>query len=161
MKRTWLHKFFGLFFIPPNGRAKSAKQLISTVLPFHPYKSWHFWATYLPLLVNVVCERPLTWYHTCANVPFVIGFVTTPFEWKGNKRWCFCPSWLGWLFIELGSIMSKYGCGKNLTPFIMCRKLRDEFRLITKVMTLVKFHVLFPFQYRGFPTSTVGVFLLH
>ena len=36
MKMTWLHKFFGLFFIPANGRAKSAQQLISTVLPFHP-----------------------------------------------------------------------------------------------------------------------------
>ena len=24
-----------------------------------PYKSWHFWTTYPPLLVNVVCERPL------------------------------------------------------------------------------------------------------
>ena len=38
MKMTWLHKFFGLFFIPADGRAKSAQQLISTVLPFHaPY----------------------------------------------------------------------------------------------------------------------------
>ena len=33
---TWLHKFFGLFFIPADGRAKLAQQLISTVLPFHP-----------------------------------------------------------------------------------------------------------------------------
>ena len=33
---TWLHKFFGLFFIPALGRVKSAQQLISTVLPFHP-----------------------------------------------------------------------------------------------------------------------------
>ena len=41
MKMTWLHKFFGLFFIPANGRAKSAQQLISTVLPFHPlYFPW-------------------------------------------------------------------------------------------------------------------------
>ena len=32
---TWLHKFFGPFFIPANGQAKSAQQLISTVLPFH------------------------------------------------------------------------------------------------------------------------------
>ena len=38
---TWLHKFFGLFFIPANGQAKSAQQLISTVLPFHPlYFTW-------------------------------------------------------------------------------------------------------------------------
>ena len=36
MKMLWLHKFFGLFFIPVNGRAKSAQQLIFTVLPFHP-----------------------------------------------------------------------------------------------------------------------------
>jgi hypothetical protein len=35
MKMTWLHKFFGLFFIPVDGQAKSAQQLISTVLPFH------------------------------------------------------------------------------------------------------------------------------
>ena len=28
--------FFGLFFIPADGRAKSAQQLISTMLPFHP-----------------------------------------------------------------------------------------------------------------------------
>ena len=32
---TWLHKFFGLFFIPANGRAKSVQQLI-TMLPYHP-----------------------------------------------------------------------------------------------------------------------------
>ena len=32
---TWLHKFFWLFFIPAQGRAKSAQQLILTVLPFH------------------------------------------------------------------------------------------------------------------------------
>ena len=31
-----LHKLFGLFFIPADGRAKSAQQLISTMLPFHP-----------------------------------------------------------------------------------------------------------------------------
>ena len=38
---TWLHKFFGQFFIPANSRAKSAQQLISTVLPFHPlYFPW-------------------------------------------------------------------------------------------------------------------------
>ena len=29
MKMTWLHKFFGLFFIPTDGRAKSAQQLTS------------------------------------------------------------------------------------------------------------------------------------
>ena len=41
MKMTWLHKFFGLFFFPADGRARSAKQLISTVLPFHPlYFPW-------------------------------------------------------------------------------------------------------------------------
>ena len=41
MKMTWLHKFFGLFFIPADGRAKSAQQLISKVLPFHPlYFPW-------------------------------------------------------------------------------------------------------------------------
>ena len=34
---TWLHKFFGLFFIPADSQAKSAQQLISTVLPFTPY----------------------------------------------------------------------------------------------------------------------------
>ena len=33
MKITWLHKFFGLFFIP----AKSAQQPILTVLPSTPY----------------------------------------------------------------------------------------------------------------------------
>ena len=32
MKMTWLHKFFGLFFIPADGQAKSVQQLISTVL---------------------------------------------------------------------------------------------------------------------------------
>ena len=32
---TWLHKFFGLFFIPADGQAKSAQQLVSAVLPFH------------------------------------------------------------------------------------------------------------------------------
>ena len=38
---TWLHKFFGLFFIPGNGRAKLAQQLISMVQPFHPlYFPW-------------------------------------------------------------------------------------------------------------------------
>ena len=26
---------------------------------FLPYKSWHFWTAYPPLVVNVVCERPL------------------------------------------------------------------------------------------------------
>ena len=37
----WLHNFFGLFFIPAASRAKSAQQLISTVLPFHPlYFPW-------------------------------------------------------------------------------------------------------------------------
>jgi hypothetical protein len=35
MKMTWLHKFFGLFFITDDSRAKSAQQLILTVLPFH------------------------------------------------------------------------------------------------------------------------------
>ena len=53
MEMTWLHKFFGLFFIPANGWAKSAQQLISTVLPFHPlYFPWillwiliELWAT--------------------------------------------------------------------------------------------------------------------
>ena len=25
---------------------------------FLPYERWHFWTTYPPLLVNVVCERP-------------------------------------------------------------------------------------------------------
>ena len=41
MKMTWLHNFFGLFFIPAASRAKSAQQLISTVLPFHPlYFPW-------------------------------------------------------------------------------------------------------------------------
>ena len=34
---TWLHMLFGLFYIPAIGQAKSAQQLISTVLPFHPY----------------------------------------------------------------------------------------------------------------------------
>ena len=34
---TWLHTFFwSVFFIPADGRGKSAQQLISTVLPFHP-----------------------------------------------------------------------------------------------------------------------------
>ena len=28
-------------------------------LHFLPYKSWHFLTTYPPLLINVVCERPL------------------------------------------------------------------------------------------------------
>ena len=38
---TWLRKFFGLFFIPANSRAKSAQQLISIVLSFHPlYFPW-------------------------------------------------------------------------------------------------------------------------
>ena len=36
MKMTWLHKFFGLFFIPADGQAKSAQQLILKELPFHP-----------------------------------------------------------------------------------------------------------------------------
>ena len=41
MKMTWLHNLFGLFFIPAASRAKSAQQLISTVLPFHPlYFPW-------------------------------------------------------------------------------------------------------------------------
>ena len=44
MKMTWLHKFFGLFFIPANGLAKSAQQLILTVLPFLPlYFPWYSW----------------------------------------------------------------------------------------------------------------------
>ena len=34
---TWLHMLFGLFYIPADGQAKSAQQLILTVLPFHPY----------------------------------------------------------------------------------------------------------------------------
>ena len=36
MKMTWLYKFSGLFFIPVDSQAKSALQLISMVLPFHP-----------------------------------------------------------------------------------------------------------------------------
>ena len=35
MKMTWLHNFFGLFFIPADGQAKSAQQLISMVLAFN------------------------------------------------------------------------------------------------------------------------------
>ena len=34
---TWLQELFGLVFILADGRAKSAQQLILTVLPFHPY----------------------------------------------------------------------------------------------------------------------------
>jgi hypothetical protein len=34
---TWLQELFGLFFVLANGRAKSAQQLILTVLLFHPY----------------------------------------------------------------------------------------------------------------------------
>ena len=34
---TWLHKFFGLFFIPADGRAKSAQLLILTVCHSTPY----------------------------------------------------------------------------------------------------------------------------
>ena len=36
---TWLHKFFGLFFIPADNQAQSAQQLFLKVLPFHPYIS--------------------------------------------------------------------------------------------------------------------------
>ena len=48
MKMTWLQMFFGLFFIPANGRAKSAQQLISTVLPFHP--------RYFPCVCLSICS---------------------------------------------------------------------------------------------------------
>ena len=51
MKMTWLHKIFGLFFIPANGRAKSAQQLISMVLPFD---SLHF--PYMHLISNALPE---------------------------------------------------------------------------------------------------------
>ena len=40
---------FGLFFWPHT----------PLCWQFLPDKSWHFWATYPPFLVNVVCERPL------------------------------------------------------------------------------------------------------
>ena len=36
MKMTWLHMLFGLVFIPADGRAKLAQQLILMVLSFHP-----------------------------------------------------------------------------------------------------------------------------
>ena len=48
MKMTWLHKIFGLFFIPANGRAKSAQQLISMVLPFDSFPYMHLISNALP-----------------------------------------------------------------------------------------------------------------
>ena len=36
LKMIWLHMFFGLFFIQADDRAKSAQQLKTTMLLFHP-----------------------------------------------------------------------------------------------------------------------------
>ena len=68
---TWLHKFLGLFFIPADGRAKSAQQLISTVLPFYPlYFRWDE----LTLLKNLVpIEILLVPLHHYFFIPLFVG----------------------------------------------------------------------------------------
>ena len=56
---------------------------------FLPYESWHFWTTYPPLLVNVVCERPLTAYtHIIVTFNlFVQNYITTSIRfWPDYKR---------------------------------------------------------------------------
>ena len=68
MKMTWLHKFFGLFFIPANGWGKSAQQLISTVLPFHPlYFPWLQYLGSLSLVAKphfIIIQRIFKKWHT-------------------------------------------------------------------------------------------------
>ena len=68
MKTTWLRRFFGLFFIPANGRAKFVQQLISTVLPFHPlYFLWlQYWGS-LSLVAKphfIIIQRIFKKWHT-------------------------------------------------------------------------------------------------
>ena len=53
---TWLHKFFGLFFIPADGRAKPAQQLISTMLPFYPL---YFPTLHAPNFVFVAVQNKM------------------------------------------------------------------------------------------------------
>ena len=61
MKMTWLQKFFGLFFIPADGGAKSAQQLISTMLPyiFHAYTIRKVQNAYMYILFHLG--------HVCLN----------------------------------------------------------------------------------------------
>ena len=67
MKTIWLHKFIGLFFIPADGQSKSAQQLISTVLPFHPL------------------------YFSCV-IPKLLFFTQTLIKW-----WWWPSTWWWWL----------------------------------------------------------------
>ena len=39
-------------------------------------KSGHFWTTYLPCLVNVVCERPLMHLNNLSKLAFLVNFIT-------------------------------------------------------------------------------------
>ena len=69
MKMTWLHELFGLFFIPADGKAKSAQQLILTVLPFpNLYFPWYFQSfcnTGLPSLTDPPAHNPTAIHNEC------------------------------------------------------------------------------------------------
>ena len=96
---TWLHKFFGLFFIPANGRAKSAQQLISTMLPFHPlYFPWK--------LVR------LTFKNACQVITRLLVYQLS--DLQVGSRFHFDSAFLFWLkkffFYFLKFCMKQNGC---------------------------------------------------
>ena len=57
--------------------------LVFTLSMFLVYKKWTFWTTYLPSLVNIVCERPLTF--SLISVSSVMEFLL----WWLKISWIF------------------------------------------------------------------------
>ena len=91
MKMTWLHKFFGLFFIPADGRAKSP------VLSFHPlYFPWGYFSIIAAENSHNLFNVSYTWY-------------------KSLKRTILHPPGSQWIFYMYPFGPSKVLC--KLQPF--------------------------------------------
>ena len=59
--KNYVDKFLAFFWPPTPLR-----------LHFLPYESRNCWTTYQPLLVNIVCERPLTWKIPVSSLKTVV-----------------------------------------------------------------------------------------
>ena len=99
-KNDWYHhhKFFGLFFIPADGRAKSAQQLILTLLPFQPL--------YFPWSRPKVCSSFTTMSALKLLIPTYFIIVPpvlvvrqqAPSQWETDSNFysevvCMSPTW--------------------------------------------------------------------
>ena len=75
-------------------------------------KSGHFWITYLPRLVNVVCERPLRWERNYFHIDFWIRILLefSFFQYPSFFFWI----WLDSSYRQTGNYLRKYVFKKRI-----------------------------------------------